>query len=64
MVGKDAQKSAKRGARTMTLSLAAPPWVVGLIGFSVVLSGIAYFFWRVRRARQVTRNSAARGGGR
>jgi hypothetical protein len=33
----------------MTLSLTAPPWVVALIGFTVVLSGIAYFLWRARR---------------
>jgi hypothetical protein len=32
----------------MTLSLTAPPWVVALIGFTVVLSGIAYFIWRAR----------------
>ena len=29
-----------------------PAWVVALFGGTVVLSGVLYFFWRVRSARR------------
>jgi hypothetical protein len=31
---------------------AVPAWAVGLVGAIVVLSGVLYFFWRVRSARR------------
>jgi hypothetical protein len=38
---------------------AAPPWVVGVLGAGIVLSGAAYFLWRVRGARRATSGSAS-----
>jgi hypothetical protein len=34
---------------------AVPAWAVGLVGAIVVLSGVLYFFWRVRSARRAPR---------
>ena len=39
-------------------SILAPAWTVLLVGASVVLSGLLYFAWRLRRAKRTTRFSA------
>jgi hypothetical protein len=36
-------------------SVVAPGWAVGLLGATVALSGVLYFVWRARRARQKAR---------
>jgi hypothetical protein len=38
-------------------SIVAPAWAVGAIGTTVALSGVLYFVWRARRARQKSRFS-------
>ena len=38
-------------------SIVAPAWTVGLLGTTVVLSGLMYFVWRARRARSRGRYS-------
>jgi hypothetical protein len=38
-------------------SILAPSWAVALVGGSVVLSGVLYFAWRLRRAKRTTRFS-------
>ena len=38
-------------------SVVAPAWVVALAGAGVVLCGLFYFAWRLRRARKTTRYS-------
>lgn len=38
-------------------AVVAPAWVVALAGAGVVSSGLFYFAWRLRRARQSTRYS-------
>ena len=35
-------------------SFAAPPWVVGTFGATIVLSGVMYFVWRARSARRAS----------
>jgi hypothetical protein len=46
-------------------SIVAPAWTVGLLGATVALSGVVYFVWRIRRARQkgsVSQHPTARRG--
>jgi hypothetical protein len=38
-------------------SISAPAWLVVLAGATVVLSGLSYFVWRIRKARRAPRLS-------
>jgi hypothetical protein len=43
-------------------SLEAPAWTVALVGASVVLSGLLYFFFRARSVRRARGSQTVRRG--